>query len=171
MCDTFYIKPNKCSCRLYVSIVTLFLLFLIASFTIFFLISNPRQNYLFADSRQAIEAVTGRFEAHDTFSWTTESDIANADRRAPSWERRIVAGAAGRGGAPRGGESGAAGRRHYQRHVGRPALLHAADAPTLSPKPSQLWRLQLLVLVSRHRLEQSYRRVLHRCVLFFRTPD
>lgn len=117
-------------------------------------------NYLLADGRQPVEAVTGRFEANDALARAAEAGVAHAHRGAP---RGLVVARAARG------ERGAR-RRHEQRHVGRAALLHAATVPTLSPKPAVLGRLQVLTfqhgaLVGRRRLQQRDRRVLHRCAL------
>lgn len=127
-------------------------------------------NYLLADGGQPVEAITGWFESNDAFAGATETGVAHTHRGAPSGRRRFVAGASRGGGAPRGGERRAARarRRHDQRHVGRPALLHAAAAPTLSPEPAVLRCLQVLTfqhgsLVGRRRLQECNCRVLHRC--------
>lgn len=128
-------------------------------------------NYLLADGGQPVEAITGRFEANDAFSGATETGVTHTYWGAPGWGRGVVARAAGGGGASRGGECRARARRgHDQRHVGGPAFLHAAAAPTLSPEPAVLGRLQVLTfqhgsLEGRRRLQQGNGRVLHRCAL------
>lgn len=130
-------------------------------------------DYLLADGGQPVEAITWRFEANDTLAWATETGVTHAHRRAPRGGRRVVAGAACGCGAARRGESGAgagARRRHDQRHVRR-ALLHAAAAPTFSPKSAVLRRLQVLTfqhgtLECRRRLQKCDCRVLHRWSIY-----
>lgn len=107
--------------------------------------------YLLADGRQPVEAITGRFEANDTFAGATETGVVHAYRGAPRWQWLFARAACG-GGAPRGGQRRAAATttararwRHDQRHLRWGSFFHASRVPILSPEPTVMIRVLTVV--------------------------